>query len=176
VSDLGLGLGLDRRPVGARSSDLSLDVIVDAPPDEVWTLVTDWSSQGDWMIGTVVRPTAGNGVGLGAGLEAFTGFGRWGFTDPMEITEWDPPHRCAVRHTGSWVRGEGIFETLALPEARTRFVWTERLLLPLGRFGRAGWPLVRPALAYGVRLSLEAFARQAVAGPAMGTVAPPSLR
>jgi hypothetical protein len=38
------------------------------------------------------------------------------------------------------------------------FVWREVLDLPLGALGRAGWPLVRPAMRAGVRLSLRRFA------------------
>jgi hypothetical protein len=64
-----------------------------------------------------------------------------------------------VRHTGSVVRGEGIFEVFALPGGRSRFVWTEELDLPLGRLGRAGWPLVRPAMVAGARASLRRLAR-----------------
>jgi hypothetical protein len=34
--------------------------------------------------------------------------GPAGFTDTMKITEWDPPRRCVVRHTGRAVRGTGV--------------------------------------------------------------------
>ena len=37
------------------------------------------------------------------------------------------------------------------------FLWTEQFDLPLGRLGRLGWPLARPAVAAGVRLSLRRF-------------------
>jgi hypothetical protein len=76
----------------------------------------------------------------------------------MVITEWDPPHRCVVRHTGAFVQGLGIFEVLALPQGRSRFVWAEQLDPPLGRLGQLAWPVVRPGFAWGVRRSLEALA------------------
>ena len=85
--------------------------------------------------------------------------GKAGFLDTMVITEWDPPRRCVVRHTGAVVKGLGIFEVVALPGNRSRFVWAEELDLPLGVLGRLGWPVVRPGFAWGVRRSLRKLAR-----------------
>lgn len=138
---------------------IAVDVVVDAPPQAVWQAVTDWPRQSEWMLGTTVKATEQDGVGVGGRLEAFTGIGRAGFLDTMVITEWDPPWRCVVRHTGQVVKGLGIFEVLALPGGRSRFVWAEELELPLGAVGRAGWPLIRPAFAWGVRRSLLKLAR-----------------
>jgi hypothetical protein len=76
----------------------------------------------------------------------------------MVITEWDPPHRCAVLHTGRVVRGTGLFEVVDLGGGRSRFVWSEELELPLGAVGRAGWLLVRPLFMAGLRRSLARFA------------------
>lgn len=151
------------------AAEISVDVIVDAAPDVVWDAVTDWPRQSDWMLGTVVRATEHGGVGIGGGIEAFTGVGRLGFLDTMVITEWDPPHRCVVQHTGSVVRGLGIFEVFALPGGRSRFVWAEELDLPLGAVGRLGWPLVRPAFAWGVRRSLRQLAADIERGDHGGT-------
>ena len=141
------------------SAHIAVDVVVDAPPQAVWEAVTDWPRQSEWMLGTTVRSTELGGVGVGGGLEAFTGVGRAGFLDTMIITEWDPPWKCVVRHTGQVVKGLGIFEVLALPGGRSRFVWAEELDLPLGVLGRIGWPVVRPGFAWGVRRSLQKLAR-----------------
>lgn len=141
------------------SAHIAVDVVVDAPPQAVWEAVTDWPRQSEWMLGTKVRSTELGGVGVGGGLEAFTGVGRAGFLDTMIITEWDPPWKCVVRHTGQVVKGLGIFEVLALPGGRSRFVWAEELDLPLGVLGRIGWPVVRPGFAWGVRRSLQKLAR-----------------
>lgn len=141
------------------SAYISVDVVVDAPPHAVWDAVTDWPRQSEWMLGTTVRATSQGGIGVGGGLEAFTGVGRAGFWDTMVITEWDPPWRCVVLHTGRVVKGLGIFEVLALPGGRSRFVWAEELDLPLGVLGRIGWPVVRPGFAWGVRRSLQKLAR-----------------
>jgi hypothetical protein len=138
---------------------IAVDVVVDAPPQALWEAVTDWPRQSEWMLGTTVRATEQGGVGVGGGIEAFTGVGRAGFLDTMIITEWDPPWKCVVRHTGQVVKGLGIFEVLALPGGRSRFVWAEELDLPLGVLGRLGWPVVRPGFAWGVRRSLQKLAR-----------------
>ena len=146
------------------TATLVLTVDVDAPVEQTWAGATDWAGQGQWMLGTTVRPTAQGGQGVGGGLEAFTGLGRLGFLDRMEITLWEPPRRCHVRHLGRVVRGTGAFEVEPRGEGRSVFVWREDLDLPLGALGRLGWPLVRPVFAYGVQLSLRRFARWVEAG------------
>lgn len=138
---------------------LRLSVDIDAPVAATWDAVVDWDRQGEWMLGTRVRGTERDGHGVGGGIEAFTGVGPVGFLDTMVVTAWEPPYRCSVRHTGRVVRGTGDFEVHALPENRSRFVWSERLDLPLGVVGRAGWLLLRPAFAAGVQLSLRRLAR-----------------
>jgi len=63
------------------------------------------------------------------------------------------------------VRGDGVFEVVELPDGRSRFVWSEVLDLPLGRLGRLGWPLVKPAMVAGVRYSLRRLAADLAASP-----------
>lgn len=144
-------------------TEIELRVDVDAPAGAVWDAAVDWDTQGDWMLGTRVAGTAQGGRGVGGGIEAFTGLGPLGVLDTMVITEWDPPRRCAVRHTGRVVRGGGVFEVVALGPGRSRFVWSEQLELPLGLVGRAGFALLRPLFVAGVRLSLRRFAEQVAA-------------
>jgi hypothetical protein len=119
----------------------------------------DWSRQGEWIPGTSVS----GGTGVGAQVAARTALGPVGFTDTMVITEWDPPRRCVVRHTGRVVRGSGIFEVVPSGEF-SEFRWTELVELPVpdamqpvavlvGRWTVA--PLTRLALDY----SLRRFAR-----------------
>lgn len=132
---------------------------VDAPAEQTWRAAVDWERQGEWVLGTTVRATAQGGVGVGGGLEAFTGVGRLGFLDTMVITVWEPPRRCEVLHTGRVVRGTGVFSVEERPAGRSRFVWEEVLELPLGVVGRLGWPLVRPLFRAGVQRSLRRFAR-----------------
>jgi hypothetical protein len=132
-------------------------VVVDAPPEEVFAALVDWPTQGEWMLATRVW-SEGPADGVGGRIAAFTGVGRLGFVDTMEIVEWQPPRLVRVQHTGRVVRGGGVFEVLSLPQGRSRFVWREELELPLGALGRAGFALVRPAFAAGVDHSLRRFA------------------
>ncbi|MCU0301923.1 MAG: SRPBCC family protein [Candidatus Nanopelagicales bacterium] len=141
----------------SRRRHLVRSVVVDAPPEAVFAALVDWPSQGDWMLGTRVW-SQGPADGIGGRIAAFTGVGRLGFLDTMEIVAWEPPRLVRVRHTGEVVRGDGVFEVLALPEGRSRFVWREELELPLGALGRAGFAVIRPAFAAGVDLSLRRFA------------------
>lgn len=140
--------------------ELTVPVDVDAPAAVVWHTVTDWVGQGDWIFATRVAITGeGDGRYLGATLRAVTGIGGFGVVDTMEIVEWEPPRRCVVRHTGKIVKGDGVFEVVELGPARSRFLWTELLDLPLGVLGRLGWPVVRPAFRAGVAQSLRKMAR-----------------
>jgi carbon monoxide dehydrogenase subunit G len=134
-------------------------VRVRAAPERVWQVAMDWSRQGEWIPGTSVS----GGTGVGAQVSARTALGPVGFTDTMVITEWDPPRRCVVRHTGRVVRGSGIFEVLPHGEF-SEFRWTELVELPVPDAVQPGavlvgkWtvvPLTRLALDY----SLRRFAR-----------------
>ena len=152
--------------------DLVLPVAVDAPPERVWAALTDWRSQGRWMPATDVEVVTAADEGVGVRLAARTGVplpwrrGRHlGVLDTMVVTEWEPPSRVVVQHTGRIVRGPGIFE-LTPTAAGTDLVWTERLYLPFGLLGVVGWPLLRPFMVAGVRASLRRFAAFAAAHPA----------
>lgn len=151
-------------------AELTETVDVDAPPGRVWAALTDWARQGEWIVATDVRTVGGPAQQVGGRVEARTGVPvpggpRLGVVDAMEITRWEPPRRVDVRHTGRVVRGSGVFEVRPRGAGST-FVWTEVLDLPLGVLGRAGWPLVRPAMRAGLRLSLRRFAAFAERHPA----------
>ena len=137
------------------------DVMVDAPVDDVFEAFTDWQRQGEWMVGTKVEVRKGDGQSVGSELAAWTGAGPVGFWDYMTITRWEPPYRVDVVHTGSVVKGTGTMEVLALPQGRSRFVWSEDLDIPLGLLGRIGFPIVKPGFMAGVKHSLKSFARWA---------------
>jgi carbon monoxide dehydrogenase subunit G len=135
---------------------------VDAPPERVWAVLTDWEAQGEWMLATDVRTVDGPAQRLHGRLAARTGLplrgGRHvGILDTMIITKWEPPRLVEVQHTGRLIRGPGIFEIEPRGEHST-FVWTERLYLPYGYLGELGWFLVRPFALAGLRRSLKRFA------------------
>jgi carbon monoxide dehydrogenase subunit G len=140
------------------AGQVSVSVRVAAPVQAVWEATTDWERQSTWMLGTRVRGTDNDGRGVGGGIEAWTGVGPLGFLDTMVITEWDPPHRCLVRHTGRLVRGTGAFEVAAHPDGGSVLTWSEDLTLPGGPVGRLGWPAVEPFARFGLARSLARLA------------------
>lgn len=155
--------------------EVVVGVDVDAPPEQTWAAITDWKRQGEWILATTVRQRSASRVGLGTEIEAVTGVGRFGVRDTMRVTEWDPPRRCTMQHTGGLIRGRGIFEVVARPGGTSlrggcgigsRFRWTEDLELPFGILGRAGWPLARPVTRWGLQRSVQRFATFAENYPA----------
>lgn len=140
-------------------------VTVEAPAERTWDAVMAWDRQSEWVMGTRVYATHLGGRAVGGEVSAFTGIGPIGITDKMVITEWTPPSVCRVRHTGRVVRGTGTFEVTATGPARSVMTWSEQIIVPFGRFGEAVWPLARPAIAWGLRRSLRAFARWAPTYP-----------
>lgn len=144
--------------------EITRSVEVDAPPQAVWDALVDWDRQGEWMLLTEVS----GGHGPGAKLEAYTGRRPLGFLDRMTITDWQPLRRAEVLHTGRLVRGSAAFEIEELPGDRTRFIWSEWVVLPLGVVGEVGFRLLRPVIEAGIAHSLRAFARWAPSHAAPG--------
>ena len=128
------------------------EVALDVPADVAWAYVTDWPRQGEWVPHTRVEHVdpAHPAVGVGGRLRAWSGLGPVGFWDTMTITAWerraDGGGRCEVLHTGAVVRGEGEFEVVADAEGRSRFLWSEVVVVPLGRVGALGFRLARPVV------------------------------
>lgn len=138
---------------------LKFTLLLDASVEDVWSAIADWRRQGEWMLATrvdVIDDRAGAG-GVGTKIAAFTGLfparGWFGIWDLMEVTRWEPPHRCEVLHYGKWLRGVGLFELKAAGPDQSTFIWSEELTGLLAR-------LIKPGLALGVWLSLRRFARQ----------------
>ena len=135
--------------------DITARVTVAADPARVWQAAVDWPGQRRWILATTVT----GGQGVGAQVTGRTGLGPAGFTDPMVITEWDPPRRCVLRHTGAVVRGTGVFEVTPDGTA-SEFRWSEHLELPLPpAAGRVVALLLRPLAQWGLDASLRRFAR-----------------
>ena len=143
----------------SETRQLVVTIDVHVPADQAWAKLTDWPTQGEWMLGTRVRGTTLDGRGVGGGVEGWTGVGPLGFLDTMVITTWEPPHRCLVDHTGRVVRGTGGFEIADLGPGRCRVLWFERIEVPSGLVGRVAWVSVKPAVRWGVVRSLRRFKR-----------------
>jgi len=130
-------------------------VTVAAGPAATWRAAVDWPRQREWIWATRVS----GGHGPGAEVTGWTGIGPIGFTDPMVITEWDPPRRCVLKHTGRLVRGTGVFEVVPHGPG-SQFRWTEHLQLPVPpAVGRLAGLVVTPVAEWALRSSLRRFAR-----------------
>ena len=132
---------------------MTAGVLLDADPERVWRLAVDWPRQREWILGTRTE----GGQGVGAAVTGRTGIGPVGFTDPMVITDWDPPRRCVVSHRGRLVRGEGEFEVARLG-CRSQLLWTERIVLPRA-LGRLAYVVIGRVTRLGLGWSLRRFAR-----------------
>ncbi len=138
--------------------ELTLSVKIKASQQEVFNKVVDWESQSDWMLGTKVKGTKNNGQGLGGEINAWTGFWKIGFNDPMVITQWVEPNVIDVTHLGKIVKGTGSMIVEKIDENNSRFIWSELIDLPLGSFGKFGWFFIKPFFAAGIKYSLNKFA------------------
>ena len=132
-----------------------MSLVIAAPIKKVWASLADWESQGDWMLQTTVDVTSEIREGVGTTIAAFTGIGKLGVMDHMQVTRWEPPFICDVVHTGKVIKGTGRFQLTAIDVQTTRFDWSEEILAP-----RALFLLIAPGLYAGVRISLMNLSRQ----------------
>ena len=109
------------------------DIALPCPPEEAWAILMDWERQADWMLDAdSVMVVSEHREGVGVRLAVRTRiFGVPAFTEPMEVTGWEPPTELRIRHGGP-VSGEGTWR-LEPHDEGTRFTWTEdiRLAVPL---------------------------------------------
>jgi len=138
-----------------RSNHIAMSLVIDAPIEKVWASLADWESQGDWMLQTTVEVTSEIREGVGTKIAAFTGIGKVGVMDHMQVTKWEPPFICDVLHTGKIIKGTGRFQLSSIDSETTRFDWSEEILAP-----RALFLLIAPGLYAGVRFSLANLSRQ----------------
>jgi len=138
--------------------ELSLSVEVKASQQKVFDKIVDWESQGQWMLGTKVSGTKNNGQGLGGEINAWTGFWKIGFNDPMVITQWIEPKIVDVKHIGRLVKGTGSMVVEKIDEHNSRFIWSESINLPFGFIGKIGWIIIKPFFVSGIKFSLNKFA------------------
>ena len=132
-----------------------MNLEIRAPIEKVWQALAQWESQGEWMLLTKVEVVSEIREGVGTSIAAFTGIGKLGLMDHMQVTTWKPPHICDVIHTGRIIKGTGRFELKQIDAFTTRFDWSEEILAP-----RAIFLLIAPGLYAGVRISLMALRRQ----------------
>src|SRR4051812_32295433 len=111
---------------------LDMLVVVDAPIDHTWDVLADIERQPEWMAEMkAVRMTTPPPVTAGSRGEAVVRILGIAVQDPVEVTEYEPPRRFAVRHEGTFT-GHGVMELEAGADGTTTVVrWAETLVPPL---------------------------------------------
>ncbi len=121
-------------------------IVLPVTQTQAWAVLVDWERQADWMLDAdrvdVVSPQR---EGIGVRLEVKTRlFGIPAFTEPMEVTGWDPPRQLEIRH-GSFVTGTGVWDLEPL-DGGTRFRWSEEIRLDVPLVGELAARLYRPVM------------------------------
>jgi len=105
------------------------EILLPTTPGQAWGVLVDWERQADWMLDADrVDVVSDHREGVGVRLAVKTRlFGIPAFTEPMEVTVWEPPRRLQIAH-GSVVEGGGVWE-LDEVDGGTRFRWSEDIAL-----------------------------------------------
>jgi carbon monoxide dehydrogenase subunit G len=118
------------------------------PADVVWSLITDWEHQDDWMLEAYDFEVIGEQrEGVGVEARATVRIAGIKTRDTIRVSMWEPPRILVIDHLG-WVKGAGEIQLQPVSEG-TRMRWREtlyapRVLGPVGRLGlRLGAPLMR---------------------------------
>lgn len=128
-------LTLDRVLASRRGADghapIRSIVVIDAPIERVWAELADIPGQVRWMREMKsVRLLTPGPVGVGTRGEATVRILGISVTDPVEVTEFDPPRRFAIRHEGLFTGG-GVIELRPGADGTTTIVsWDETLIPP----------------------------------------------
>ncbi len=121
---------------------LDLWIHINAPPQQVWDVISDLPGQKRWMVDlrSLDFPNAqreGEGTVVDVTSELF---GLPLVKDKMRISRWQPPTRFDVEHIGAFT---GIGEFILTPVAGgTLFTWREVFKPPLGVLGELGFALI----------------------------------
>ena len=130
----GIGYAIDRvladQSSGSEPEPISSMVVIDAPIERVWAEVADVEGQPRWMHEMkAVRVLTTGPIGAGTTAEADVRIFGITVTDPVTITEFEPPHRFAIRHEGTF-KGHGLIRLEPGADGSTTIVRWDELLIP----------------------------------------------
>ena len=134
---LGFGVGwvIDRvlRTLAGGAPPPPVDslIVIEAPIERVWSVVADIEGQPRWMHDMKsVRMLTPGPVGVGTRGESTIRMLGISVTDPVTVTEFQPPTRFAIRHDGR-VSGRGVITLERGADGTTTVVrWSEHLVMP----------------------------------------------
>lgn len=172
----GMSVDGDGRPIRA---PIRSRIEIDAPIAAVWDRLADIAAQPEWMTEMKsVRLTTPGPIDVGTrGVAAVRILGIT-VSDPVEVVEFSPPHRFAIRHDGRF-HGGGLITLDTLDGGRrTRVEWAETLVAPilptlgamvqapiLGRIFQADLGRLKALVETDFGAAVEARALSAVAEP-----------
>ena len=132
----GISYALDRilaeQSKGGEPDPISSLIVIDAPIDQVWAVIAKVEDQPIWMTEMRgLRVLTDGPIGVGSVCEADVRMFGITVTDPVTITEFEPPHRYAISHDGTF-RGRGLITLEAGADGTTTIVrWDEVLTPPI---------------------------------------------
>jgi hypothetical protein len=150
-------------PEEVRVVRLELVQPVAAPRDVVWSVLTAWERQPDWMLDAkAVHVLTPERTGEGVTLRCPTNLLGITVQDVMRVTGWEEPSYLEVTHLGRIITGTGAFELAEDGPDATIVTWWEEVDPPLGALGEWGaTTLVLPILRRIFARSLGNLARLA---------------
>jgi carbon monoxide dehydrogenase subunit G len=134
------------------------EVLLRAPPDRVWEVLTDWERQASWMPDVAWVRVLGQERAVGAQVQVrMKVFGIPLATDMLRVTAWEPPRRLAIHHEGVVI---GVAEwRLEAVEGGTRFTWLEEVRMPPPILGALSLLLYSPFQRFMLRRSIRNLKR-----------------
>jgi carbon monoxide dehydrogenase subunit G len=127
---------------------LELTQPIAAPREVVWSVLTTWERQPEWMLDAkAVHVLTPERTGVGVTIRCPTNLLGVTVQDVMRVTGWDEPSYLEVTHLGRIITGTGAFELAEDGPEATIVTWWEEVDPPLGVLGEWGASaLVLPVL------------------------------
>ena len=132
----GIGYAIDRvlaeQAKGEQPEPIHSLIVIDAAIERVWAVIADVEDQPRWMTEMKdLRILSDGPIGVGVVCEADVRMFGITVTDPVTITEFEPPHRYAISHDGTF-RGRGVITLESGADGTTTIVrWDETLIPPM---------------------------------------------
>ena len=130
----------------------SISIEIGVPIERVWMRLAEIDRQPEWMHDLKwVRNVTPGPIRVGTRADGLVRILGIGVNDPIEVTEFLPPHEYGISHEGLF-RGSGVFRLEALDDGRTRVTWDETLIAPIlpNLLGLIQAPLLRVAREAGI--------------------------
>lgn len=141
------------------------EAFLQASPEDVWEVLTDWERQATWMPDVAWIRVRGQERTLGAQVEVrMKVLGIPLATDVLRVTAWEPPRRLAIHHEGVVI---GVAEwRLEANGGGTLFTWLEEVRMPPPFLGAIALRLYAPFQRLMLRRSIRNLKRLVESEPA----------